>query len=159
MIGWSRWRRTHNQFHKASTDSFICMLPDVLIDCSSFAVYACGTYSSVITQTEWTPDFCKLASGVHSVCCCLQLPTSIQQSEPFIPPDSSLFCSAGKKDGWTECILFISNVLCFQNFPPCILLAFKSSTQGLPLHNNSYVLDCFHLINCHSIKRKTQQRR
>lgn len=34
--------------------------------------------------------------------------------------------TAGKNNAWTECSLFISTVLYFQHFPPCILLRLKA---------------------------------
>lgn len=63
--------------------------------------------------TKWTPDLWKTSLWwAFSLLLFLQLLTSIQQTEASFPPLSPVpLRGQKKKNAWTECTWFISNVL------------------------------------------------
>lgn len=110
--------------------NLVCLLPLVLTDCTSLCVYCCSADSRIINRTKWTPVFCKPASGEHSVCCCLQLLTSIQETEDSLSSSPTQAKKKKREAAWTECIWFTSNVFyllfwIFQKHFHCIVLACK----------------------------------
>ena len=100
--------------------NLVCLLPLVLTDCTSLCVYCCSADSRIINRTKWTPVFCKPASGEHSVCCCLQLLTSIQETKDSL---SSSPTQAKKKKKKRGCLngMHLIHFKCFLspilNFP------------------------------------------
>ena len=108
---------------KPPSGNLVCLLPQVLTDCSSLCVYCCSADSRIINRTKWTPVFCKPASGEHSVCCCLQLLTSIQKTEDSLSSSPSQAKKKKKKKmlpDWNEIyflqIFFFSYFLFFNLF-------------------------------------------
>lgn len=112
--------------HKVSSGNLVCLLPGMLIDCSSLTVYCCWADSSIINRPKWTPDLCKPASGEHSVCCCVQLLISIQQTAASL----SSLCPVPrlqakirtKQNALILFQMFCISILVFPTSPQCILL-------------------------------------
>ncbi len=130
----SRRLCTYNYFHKASSGNLLCLLPEVLSDCSSPSVYCCGDDFSIINSTKWTPAFCKPASGEHSDCFSLQLLTGIQQTEASFPLFSTLQArSLPEWNALDSFQMFCISIFEFPAFLQCILSACKKLNTVLLL--------------------------